>query len=96
MVTVLNNGKPHANVRAALEVAADVLVAEICWHYCGDFHFQLGNEWSVSITPETAGRLRVTTWYRLRPRDRKWTRSDDRNRIAQLVSDAQTTAYQPA
>jgi hypothetical protein len=88
MVTVLNNSNPHGHVRTALDVAADVLEAEICWYYRGDFHFHLGDEWTVSITPETAGRLRVETWHRLRLRDRRWARVEDHARLVELVEAA--------
>jgi hypothetical protein len=95
-LTVHNNNAPQGVILDALHVAADVLGVDVCWYYCGGFHFRLTDSWTVSITPETAGRLRVETWCRLRRRDRKWARSDDRHRIAYLVREALDTAFQPA
>lgn len=96
-LTVHNNNNDTPPVTLdALRVAADVLGVDCCWYYRGDFHFRLRDEWTVSITPETAGRLRVETWAALRRRDRKWAKSDDHNRIAYLVRDALDTALQPA
>jgi hypothetical protein len=95
-LTVHNNDEPQGVIRDALYVAADVLGVDVCWFYCGGFHFRLTDSWTVSITPETAGRLRVETWWWLRPRDRKWAKSDDRNRVAYLVREALDAAFQPA
>lgn len=95
MVTVLNHYESRAEIRAALDVAADVLGVDVCWLYRGDFHFRLSDEWTVSLAPETAGRLRVGTWRCLTPRDRKWLRVGDSGRLADLLRDARETALQP-
>jgi hypothetical protein len=95
-LTVLSDREPEDVIRDALEVAADALGAEICWFYRGGFHFKLAGEWTVSIAPETAGRLRVETWWMLLPRDRKWVNTGDHDRLAHLVRDAQSAALQPA
>jgi hypothetical protein len=85
MVTIRNSPGMAATIRDALEVIGDALGVDICWYYCGDFHFQLAGGWSVSITPESAERLCVETWFELRLRDRKWARSGDFNRLRALV-----------
>lgn len=95
-LTVLSNRDPTPEIRNTLEFVADVLGVEICWLYRGGFHFKLTGEWTISITPETAGRVRVETWWMLLARDRKWAMSDDRNRLGSLVRDALETAMQPA
>jgi hypothetical protein len=95
-LTILSYREPDRVIRDALEVAADALGADICWYYRGGFHFKLAGEWTVSISPETAGRLRVETWWMLLPRDRKWVEASDSNRLARLVREAQSTALQPA
>ena len=96
MVTILDNHRPSAEIWAALNVAADVLGVDVCWLYRGDFHFRLSGDWTVSLTPESAGRLRIGTWQSLAERDRKWVRSRDSSRVAALVRDARETARQPA
>jgi hypothetical protein len=93
--TVIGNREPERDVQAALEAVAVVLGVDSCWYYRGDFHFCLGEEWTVSLSPETAGRLRIETWRRLRLRDRRWARVDDRARLMELVRDARDSAYQP-
>lgn len=96
MVTIINNSDASAEIRDALEVAADTLGVDICWYYRGDFHFSLPGEWTVSLTPESAGRLVVETWHGLRVRDRKWARSGDSKRIRALVRVAHEIALDPA
>jgi hypothetical protein len=96
MVTILNNADVSAEIYGALEVAADELGVDVCWYYRGDFHFSLTGDWTVSLTPESAGRLAVETWHRLRPRDRKWARSGDCKRIRALVRVAHEAALDPA
>lgn len=93
-VRVINNRVPQGDFRDALEVAADVLGVTVCWYYRGGFHFRLPSDWTVSFTPESAGRLRVETWSSLRLRDRKWARVADRNRVAALVRDAHDLALE--
>lgn len=85
----------HAEFYRCLRVVGAVLGVDRCWYYGGDFHFILAGDWTVSISPETAGRVRVTTWHRLRERDRKWAALDDVDRVAQLVGGARETALQP-
>jgi hypothetical protein len=96
MLTILNNPDGSAEILTALEVAADALGVDICWYYRGDFHFRLRDGWTVSITPETAERLRVETWIGLRRRDRKWARSGDCDRLRWLVRNAHEAALDPA
>ncbi len=96
MVTILNNPDFGAEIRDALNVAGDALGVDICWYYCGDFHFRLAGDWTVSITPESAGRVCVETWSGLRLRDRKWVRADDCNRLRSLILAAHETALDPA
>jgi hypothetical protein len=95
MLTIRNSPDFDVRIRDALEVAADVLGVDICWYYCGDFHFRLAGDWTVSITPETADRICVETWFELRLRDRTWTGSSDSNRLRELVRSARETAFDP-
>jgi hypothetical protein len=84
-LTVLSKHEPKRELADALEVAADALGVDVCWFYRGGFHFRVTREDTVSITPETAGRLRIETWHLLRRRDRKWVMSDHSNRLRDLV-----------
>jgi hypothetical protein len=83
-------------IRDTLEVVADILGVDMCWYYCGDFHFRLDDGWTVSITPESADRICVETWFELRLRDRTWARLGDYSRLRALVLAARETALDPA
>jgi hypothetical protein len=80
----------------SLLIVARVLGVDSCWFLDGDFHFRLAGDWTVSIRPESANRLRVETWHALRRRDTKWVASTDVKRLVRLVRDARETALQPA
>jgi len=95
-LTVLSKHVPRSEIRDALDVAADVLGVDVCWFYRGGFHFRLYGDWTVSITPETAGRLRIETWSLLRLRDTRWCGAGDETRLAQLVKEASLGAPQLA
>jgi hypothetical protein len=96
MLTIRNGPDFDVRIRDTLEVIADALEVDICWYYCGDFHFLLADGWTVSITPESADRICVETWFELRLRDRTWARSTDYNRLRALVLEAHATALDPA
>lgn len=95
-LTVLSKQEPAEELWDALQVVSDVLDVSICWYFRGGFHFRLHGDWTVSVTPETAGRIRVETWSLLRLRDRKWAKVDDARRLTHLVLSASDTALQPA
>lgn len=84
-LTVLSKHEPRQELLDSLRVAADVLRVDVCWFYRGGFHFRVTGDWTVSLTPETAGRLRIETWHLLRLRDKKWAMSGDSNRLRDLV-----------
>jgi hypothetical protein len=92
MLRIVNSPRVEKEIEDALQVVADELEVTMCWYYRGDFHFRLSGDWTVSITPESAGRLRVETWMELLPRDRKWARSGDSNRLRHLVRNARCSA----
>lgn len=96
MLTVVNSPDFAAEIHDALVVAADTLGVDICWYYRGDFHFRLSGDWTVSLTPESAGRVAVETWRGLRSHGRTWARSGDCKRIRALVRSARETALNPA
>lgn len=71
-----------------LRYAADLLDVTTCWYYLGAYHFRLGQTWSVAITPESAGRLRVDTCRLTISRDTRWCRCCDLRRLRNLILDA--------
>lgn len=84
----------HANppttreILTALQAVADALDVSLCWYYRRAFHFVVDVDWTVAITPESAGRLRIETCRRTVPHGRTWTRATDHARLKQLVRDA--------
>lgn len=96
MLTIRDSPDFDVVIRDTLEAVADILAVDMCWYYCGDFHFRLDDGWTVSITPESADRICVETWFELRLRDRTWARLSDYNRLRALVLEAHATALDPA
>lgn len=72
----------------ALRFVGGLLGEKVCWFYRGSFHFTVNGDYTVSITPESAGRLRVSSCFLTIPRDTKWTTATDRARLALLVREA--------
>lgn len=71
-----------------LRYVADVLEVTLCWYYRGSYHFQLQDDWSVSLTPESAERFRVDLCRLTIPRHTRWCRCRDLRRMRNLVLDA--------
>lgn len=95
MLTIRDIPDFEPEIRDILEVVADILDVDMCWYYCGGFHFRLAGGWTVSITPESANRICIETWAELRPRDRTWTTRGDYNRLRALILAARETALDP-
>lgn len=84
------NELPNGDLRDALCVVGDMLDVAVCWYYRRAFHFRLpASGWTLVITPESAGRLRVAPCHLSRPFDTKWVHVADRARLASLVRDAE-------
>lgn len=75
-------------VFTTLKFIGDTLGISICWYHRGSFHFKVGIDWTVSVTPDSAGRYRVDTCHLTVPVDTKWVAAHDRARLARLVQDA--------
>lgn len=62
--------------------------------YCfeGRFRIALTDDWSLVLSPEDAGRIRVAACYRDRERRTMWTRSADHARLVALARSAQSEA----
>jgi hypothetical protein len=85
-------GFPDGELFDDLRFVGELLGVKVCWYYDRAFHFRLpdGGGWTVAITPDSAGRLRVEPCYLSRPRATKWAHVSDRARLASLVRDAET------
>lgn len=58
----------------------------------GEFRFRLSGPWSLAISPESAGRLRVSACHRGTPVATLWCLASDRDRLADLALAAQREA----
>lgn len=56
-------------------------------HYrMGRIHFSLGGSgWSIALSPESAGRIRVEACRQWRPVDTRWCLAQDLDRLAEVV-----------
>lgn len=69
----------------ALLVAARALDIWTCYFHRGSFHFALGTGYSISISSESAGRIRVETCRLCSPVTRMWVLANAHDRLAGLV-----------
>lgn len=76
-----------------LRYVGNLLGQDVCWFLRGAFHFKLGNEWTVAISPESAGRFRVDTCHLTAARATKWCRAADRSRLESLIREAADTSF---
>lgn len=73
--------------RAALRGAGDALELDVTWLYSGGFHFRLGSGWTIALTPESAGRVRVEACRWTRPVTTLWSLLDDAERLVEVVGE---------
>lgn len=72
----------------ALRHAARALETDAAYVFEGRFHFRLDSRWSVAISPDSAGRFRVSIFRGARERATLWALAGDRDRLADLVLSA--------
>lgn len=73
----------------ALRVAGLELGEPRCYWWRGTYHFPLDGHdgYTIGLTPESAGRVRVQLCRWSRPLDTVWARVADAGRLAQVVGD---------
>lgn len=74
---------------AALRHVGQVLGTTTAFVHEGSFHFRLDSRWSLAISPEDAGRFRVSIFRDARERAIVWSLAGDRDRLADLALAAQ-------
>lgn len=72
----------------ALRLVARALETDAAYVFEGRFHFRLDSRWSVAISPDSAGRFRVSVFRGARQGATLWTLAGDRDRLADLVLSA--------
>jgi hypothetical protein len=70
---------------AALVLAGKLLGADCAWQCGGRFFFSLSDEWAVGISPDDAGRFRVSALYGRTEVATMWASNGDWDRLADLI-----------
>lgn len=70
-----------------MDFAAEVLGVPTVHPVCGRFHFELDEDWSVRMSADSAGRVRIEPCLHRVPRGRLWCLVGDRSRLADLLTD---------
>lgn len=87
----MHNGVPLADLpcasalhRVVHQVGA-LLERDVAWIYGRRYHLVLEGEWTIAVSPDTAGRVRVETCHYTRPLVARWVRAHDHDRLASVV-----------
>lgn len=82
---------PEAMRDLLLHVAR--LLEPVTWLYDGGYHFRLPVDgWTVSFSPDSAGRVRVEACRGTVPVSTVWVALDDRDRLTAIVEDLREQA----
>lgn len=73
----------------ALRHVARALGTTAAFVHDGRFHFRLDARWTLAVSPEDAGRFRVSAFRDVRERATLWSLAGDRDRLADLALAAQ-------
>lgn len=75
------------DMATTLKLVSETLGVSIAWHHDGRFHFRLPGEhgWTVAVSPENAGRVRIDACYMTEVRDTRWVLAGDRARLAAVA-----------
>lgn len=68
----------------ALRFVATIVGTE-CLHHDGRFHFPIDDDWSLALSADSAGRIRVEASCRGRTVDVRWAQAQDRRRLSALA-----------
>lgn len=75
----------HAEVFSALRATAQLLKRDWAYLHNGAYHFTMGDDWSLGVTPESARRLKIDLWRGGVSRCTVWTQVEDHSRLAEAV-----------
>lgn len=75
----------HAELFDALRAVGRVLNREWAFLDNGVYHFTLGDDWSLGVAPESAGRLRLAVWRGGRSQCTVWSQVTDHSRLEEAV-----------
>lgn len=76
------------NMATLLKLVGELLGVGVAWHHQGRFHFRLPEAGrTVSLSSESAGRVRIDACQMTEVRDTRWVLADDRARLAAVVTE---------
>lgn len=77
------------NMAMLLKLVGEALAVGVAWHHKGRFHFRLPDApgWTVAVSSESAGRVRIDACEMTEVRDTRWVLADDRARLAAVISE---------
>lgn len=73
-------------VADGLMVAAEALEKDVCYALDGRYHFLVEGPWSIAVSPDSAGRLRLESCRLSIPRGVMWVLADRPDRLGSVVS----------
>lgn len=90
-VTDLTTPTTRETIDALRRVGA-TLDTSVAYHLDGRFHFALSGDWSLALSPDSAGRFRLDACYRAVPVASLWALARDTERLDRLVLSASAEA----
>lgn len=81
----ISGRRPSDDMFDALLVAARALDIWTCYHHRGAFHFSMGGGYSIALSSESAGRIRIETCRLCLPVSTMWVLANAHDRLAGLV-----------
>lgn len=86
-------GQPNIReIVEALRLVGATLDAGAAYWLDGRFHFTLDGDWTLAISPDSAGRFRLDCCHLSRPCASLWVLARDRTRLERLVRSASAEA----
>ena len=78
-----------------LTVTGELLGTSECFYCDGSFHFPCADGWSIRISPESAGAIRISACLLLQPRATLWSPGAEDDHLAGIVLGLATLTRQP-
>lgn len=96
LCTTAHHPSPQRTWQVLLQVRRQ-LGASVCWLYKGTYHFSLAVEgWTLAISPDSAGRFRLSACRGAHPVATVWIDEDDWDRLDAVVGELRDKALTTA
>lgn len=72
----------------AVRAVSRHLGTAVAWYHRGRFHFIVDHgDWTVALSPDSAGRIRVESCHLTAPRATRWVAATDLGRLIEVVDE---------